>query len=61
MLAIVCGGTAWLISGYAGAVLIDTREPGPLKFIDVAMGPISLALGIMVATDRKPYPAREPE
>jgi hypothetical protein len=53
MIMIIGVGTAWLVSGYSGAVLLDMRAAGPLKFLDVVMGPVSLALGIMVATERR--------
>jgi hypothetical protein len=42
---------AWLICGCTGAVLMDADEDAPVNYRNIALGPLGLALGIMVCTE----------
>ena len=53
MLALILLGTIWLMSGCVGAILLDGDEAGPINFSNIALGPVALILGIMLATEAR--------
>jgi hypothetical protein len=53
MLALVVLATIWLICGCVGAILLDGDDAGPINFSNIALGPVALALGVMVTTEAK--------
>jgi hypothetical protein len=53
MLGLTLVSTAWLVCGCAGAVLMEERDAGPVDARNIALGPVGLAIGLMIATQRK--------
>jgi hypothetical protein len=48
MLGLTLVGAAWLVCGCVGAVLMEEREAGPIDARNIALGPVGLAIGLMM-------------